>query len=126
MRLLLDTVALIFALEFPEKLSGRIQSALQNPENVLELSVVSIVEIAIKSSRGKLAFPESTLQQAIADLGLRILPYSAEHALRMFHLPEHHRDPFDRQIIAQALSERVPVVTPDETFRLYQGLKVTW
>ena len=46
--------------------------------------------------------------------------------LRLFDLPTHHADPFDRQIIAQALAENVPVVTPDEAFNLYEGLKVVW
>jgi PIN domain nuclease of toxin-antitoxin system len=59
-------------------------------------------------------------------LGIRILPYSGDHALRLFELPVHHRDLFDRQIIAQALSEQIPAVTPDETFRLYKGLRVIW
>ena len=66
------------------------------------------------------------IQQAIQDLDLRILPYTANHALELFDLPQHHGDPFDRQIIAQALSEKIPVVTSDEKFSLYKGLKVVW
>jgi len=62
----------------------------------------------------------------VADLRLRVLPYSAEHALRLFDLPTHHADPFDRQIIAQALAENIAVVTPDEAFLSYEGLKVVW
>jgi predicted nucleic acid-binding protein len=62
----------------------------------------------------------------VADLRLRVLPYAAEHAFRLFDLPSHHADPFDRQIIAQALVENVPIVTPDEAFNLYEGLKVVW
>jgi PIN domain nuclease of toxin-antitoxin system len=54
------------------------------------------------------------------------LPYAAEHAFRLFDLPTQHADPFDRQIIAQALVENVPVVTPDESFNHYEGLKVVW
>jgi PIN domain nuclease of toxin-antitoxin system len=54
------------------------------------------------------------------------LPYRADHAFSLFDLPLHHSDPFDRQIIAQALSEQIPVVTPDEKFGLYKGLKVIW
>jgi PIN domain nuclease of toxin-antitoxin system len=57
---------------------------------------------------------------------LRVLPYTAEHAFRLFALPAHHADPFDRQIIAQALVENVAVVTPDESFSLYEGLTVVW
>ena len=62
----------------------------------------------------------------IADLQVRVLPYTAEHAFRLFDLPTHHADPFDRKIIAQALMENVPVVTPDEAFSLYEGLEVVW
>jgi len=62
----------------------------------------------------------------VADLRLRVLPYAAKHAFRLFDLPSHHADPFDRQIIAQALVENVPIVTPDEAFNLYEGLKVVW
>lgn len=126
MRLLLDTAALIFAVESPDRLSRRVQSVLQEPENLLELSVISLVEIAIKSSRGKLSFSERTLQQAIDDLDLRILPFTTQHAFHLFDLPPHHRDPFDRQIIAQALYEKLPVITSDGKFSLYKGLKVVW
>jgi len=57
---------------------------------------------------------------------LRILPYTAHHAFYLFHLPPHHADPFDRQIIAQAVCEKIPVVTCDEKFSLYKDLKVLW
>jgi len=63
---------------------------------------------------------------AIDDLKLRVLPYTARHAYQLFGLPLHHADPFDRQIIAQALAEIVPVVTPDEKFSLYKGLTIIW
>ena len=126
MRLLLDTAILIHAVQSPERLSRRAVNALEDPENILELSTISLAEIAIKASLGKLAISAGLARQAIEDLDLRILPYSAEHALRLFDLPLHHRDPFDRQIIAQALAEQIPVVTSDEAFRLYRGLKTVW
>jgi len=125
-RLLLDTAVLIYAVESPERLSKRSTAALRNPGNILELSSVSLAEIAIKAAIGKLAISEAVARQAIEDLDIRVLPYTAEHALRLFALPLHHSDPFDRQIIAQALCERIPVVTPDEKFGLYEGLKVVW
>ena len=125
-RLLLDTAILIYGVEAPERLSKRAAAALQNPENVLELSAISITEIAIKASLGKLRVTPAMARQAVQDLDIRILPYTGEHALRLFELPLHHGDPFDRQIIAQALSEKIPVVTPDEKFRLYSGLKIIW
>ncbi len=126
MRLLLDTVVLIYAVESPERLSKRAASALESPANILELSSISLAEIAIKSSLGKLELSESSLRQALIDLDVRVLPYSGEHALRMFELPNHHRDPFDRQLIAQALSENIPIVTSDELFERYKGLRVIW
>ncbi|MGO9862799.1 MAG: type II toxin-antitoxin system VapC family toxin [Terriglobales bacterium] len=128
MRLLLDTAALIYAVEAPERLSRRATSVLKDPGNVLELSAVSITEIAIKASLGKLKLTGAMVRQAVQDLDIRILPYTGEHAMRLFELPLplQHSDPFDRQIIAQALSEKIPVVTPDGKFRFYGGLKIIW
>lgn len=126
MRLLFDTAALIYALQRPDRLSKRAVSAWQNPANALELSAVSISEIAIKSALGKLDFAASALQKALDDLTIRVLPYTAAHAFQVFELPLHYRDPFDRQIIAQAMVEEIPVVTPDENFALYKGLKIVW
>ena len=126
MRLLLDTAALIYAVESPERLSKRAAAALRNPENILELSAISLAELAIKASIGKLDISEAVARQAVEDLDIRALPYTAEHAFRLFNLPLHHGDPCDRQIIAQALSEKVPVVSPDQKFGLYEGLKVIW
>ncbi len=101
-------------------------AALENPENVLELSAISLAEIAVKATLGKLRLSAAIVRQAVADLDIRILPYTAEHAFHLFELPLHHGDPFDRQIIAQALFEKMPVVTPDENFSLYKGLKLVW
>ena len=126
MRLLLDTATFIYAVETPERLSKRANSALQNAENILELSAISITEIAIKAALGKLRLSADTIRHSIQDLDIRIMSYTSEHALRLFEVPLHHRDPFDRQIIAQALAEKIPVVTPDEKFRLYSGLKIIW
>ena len=126
MRLLLDTAILIYAVEAPERLSKRAAAALQNAQNVLELSAISITEIAIKTSLSKLKVTAAMARQATQDLDICILPYTGEHAIRLFELPPHHSDPFDRQIIAQALSEKIPVVTPDEKFRLYSGLRIIW
>jgi PIN domain nuclease of toxin-antitoxin system len=126
MRLLLDTAVVIYAVEFPERLSRRAAAALRNLDNSLELSAVSVTEIAIKAASGKLAFSAVILREAMDGLGIRILPYTADHAFGMFELPRHHNDPFDRQIIAQAMYEKVSIVTSDDKFRQYQGLKIVW
>jgi PIN domain nuclease of toxin-antitoxin system len=125
-RLLLDTAVLIFAVESPEQLTKRATAALENAENILELSAISLSEIAVKTARGKLRLSVADTQRALEDLDLRILSYTADHAFRLFDLPLHHSDPFDRQIIAQALCEKIPVVTCDEKFGLYKDLKVIW
>jgi PIN domain nuclease of toxin-antitoxin system len=123
---LLDTAVLIFSVESPERISKRATAVLKNPENVRELSSVSLTEIAIKATLGKLKFTAEIARQALEDMDVRILPFTAEHAFRLFELPAHHRDPFDRQIIAQAISENIPVVTSDEKFSLYKGVKLIW
>src|SRR5438445_5265803 len=126
MRRILDTVTFIWAVSTPERLSRAAMSALRKSNAVREISVVSLTEIAVKQTRAKLTFAKADVLAGVADLRVRVLSYKAEHGLRLFDLPTHHTDPFDRQIIAQALVENVPVVTPDETFNLYEGLKVVW
>jgi PIN domain nuclease of toxin-antitoxin system len=126
MRLILDTVTFIWAVSSPQRLSRAAMAALRKETTVREISVVSLTEIAVKQIRGKLTFGKGDAIAGVVDLRLRVLPYAAEHGFRLFDLPAHHADPFDRQIIAQALVENVPVVTPDEAFSLYEGLKVVW
>jgi PIN domain nuclease of toxin-antitoxin system len=126
LRVLLDTAVLIFSIESPGRLSKRALGVLANAENTRELSSISLTEVAIKKSLGKLNISAENARQAIQDMDVRILPFNAEHAFRLFELPTHHYDPFDRQIIAQALSEDIPVVTSDEKYGLYQGLKLIW
>jgi PIN domain nuclease of toxin-antitoxin system len=125
MRLLLDTATFIWAVSSPEKISRAAMSALQS-DAVREISAISLTEIAIKQARGKLTFHKDDVAAGLADLRLRVLPYTGNHALRLFDLPPHHFDPFDRQIIAQALAENIAVVTPDREFQLYKGLKTIW
>lgn len=126
MRLLLDTAILIWASASPDRLTRRATAALEATGNVLELSAISLSEIAIKQACGKLPFSSTRVREALKELDIRILPYTADNAFVLFDLPLHHRDPFDRQIIAQALAENIAVVTPDESFRLYEDLKVIW
>jgi PIN domain nuclease of toxin-antitoxin system len=125
-RLLLDTVTLIYAVECPKRLSKRAAAVLENHANLLEVSAVSLTEIAIKSSLGKLNISGEMIRQAVFDLDLRILPYTADHAYQLFDLPMHHADPFDRQLIAQALSEEIAIITSDEKFQSYKGLRLIW
>jgi PIN domain nuclease of toxin-antitoxin system len=107
----------------PVTICRHAMSALRKETAVREISVVSLCEIAVKQISGKLTFGKAAAIAGIADLRLRVLPYSAEHvpAVR-----PHHADPFDRQIMTQALLEKVTVVTPDDAFSLYEDLKVVW
>jgi len=93
-RLLVDTAVLIYAVESPTCLSKRAAAMLEDTANVLEFSSVSLSEIAIKASLGKLRLTAETARQAIRDLDARVLPFTGDHAFRLFDLPLHHRDPF--------------------------------
>lgn len=126
MRVLLDTVVIVHALLSPERLPQRVKSILEDTENILELSSISVVEIAIKTSLGKLTLSADAVRQHVKQLDVRLTPYRSEYAFELFHLPWHHRDPFDRQLIAQAISENIPVITSDERFRAYKGVKIIW
>jgi PIN domain nuclease of toxin-antitoxin system len=126
MRALLDTVTFLYMLESPEKLSPSAKSLVENPVHALELSVLTIAEIAVKNVIGKISLSQSTLMEAVNRLELNVLPYLQSHALELFSLPLYHRDPFDRQLIAQALSENIPVVTCDSQFSLYKSVRVIW
>jgi PIN domain nuclease of toxin-antitoxin system len=125
-RLLLDTVTFIWAIDSPSLLSKKALAAMADNANRRELSSISLSEIAIKQLIGKLELSKEEALAGIADLQLRVMPYTADHAYHLFGLPLHHRDPFDRQLIAQALAENIPVVTPDENFKLYERVKVIW
>jgi PIN domain nuclease of toxin-antitoxin system len=126
MRLILDTVTFLWAVTSPERISRKAMSAIRSAVAVREISSVSVSEIAIKHAAGKLTFGKNDLIVGVADLRLRVLPYTADHAFCLFDLPLHHADPFDRQIIAQAICENIPIVTCDEKFGLYKELKVLW
>ena len=126
MRVLLDTVAFIWSVRTPERVSRKAMAVLQKPGTERELSALSLSEIAIKGAKGKLKFSKDDVALWLADLRIHVLPYTSEHAFQLFGLPLHHTDPFDRQIIAQALAEDLPVVTSDDAFKLYPGVKVIW
>jgi PIN domain nuclease of toxin-antitoxin system len=126
MRLLLDTATFIWAVGSPHQISSAAMRAMQNSQARLELSAISLSEIAIKQALGKLLFSADDVRIGIADLKLRVLPYTADHAYQLFGLPRHHGDPFDRQIIAQVLAEDISVVTSDEKFKLYKGVQIIW
>ncbi len=128
MRLLIDTHTLIWAMDDPTRLSGPAAAALQDPANDLLLSAATVWELAIKIGLGKLTLSlpyRQWMDKAIADLELTILPVTVAYAERHAGLPNHHKDPFDRLIIAQALVEGVTIVCADSTFDAY-GVARLW
>jgi PIN domain nuclease of toxin-antitoxin system len=90
------------------------------------VSTISFTEIAIKANRGLTPLTRKHIDKLIFDLDLTILPFTAEHSLRLFGLPNHHSDPFDRILIATALAEDVAIVAKDREFQKYKGLRLIW
>ena len=119
MRLLLDTHALIWALEAPERLPPSILSGLENAGVTVFASAASTWEIAIKVALGRLRFPIAELPSALADAAFKELPVRIAHGLEMARLPLIHRDPFDRLLVAQARHERLTLATRDDAIRRY-------
>jgi len=122
MRTLIDTHIFIFMLGDPDRLSARQREVVSNPENELLLSLASVWEIAIKYGLGKLqlpAPPETIFPAQTEALGVQLFPISLGHVLNTHQLPQHHHDPFDRLIIAQAMVEQLPVVSSDGRFPHY-------
>ena len=123
MRLLIDTQCWLWMSASPERLSKRTQELLRDAGTERLLSVASIWELAIKYQLGKISLPVAPLDfvpSRLETTQTAALGISAAHALRVGVLPRHHRDPFDRMIVAQALIEGVAVLTADPAFARYQ------
>lgn len=126
-RLLLDTAAFLDLDKKGLKALGRSGRVLLKDSGIeLLFSAVSITEIAVKTSIGKLTgYTPGLIDRIAQDLQLTVIPYQLRHAQHLFNLPLHHRDPFDRMLIATALEEKCPVMTSDRLFEKY-GLQVIW
>lgn len=124
-RLLLDTnVAVWLLLGDRARVSDDAVEALEDEENTAAISAASVWEIAIKRSLGKLTI-EDGWAAALRRLSFDPLPVTAIHAEAVERLPWHHRDPFDRLLVAQASVERLSLVTADERLGTY-GVDVLW
>jgi PIN domain nuclease of toxin-antitoxin system len=109
-----------------EGLPQKIRELLQNESATLLLSSVSVMEIALKHNLGKLKMSSEDLKQAARDMRLGLIGFLPHHADQLFSLPSHHRDPFDRMLIATALGDNIPLVGANRAFRKYKGLQVIW
>jgi PIN domain nuclease of toxin-antitoxin system len=127
-KLLLDTHALLWFHEDDPKLSRKAARAIEDPDNQCLVSHVSIWEMAIKVSLGKLRIPiplPDYVRLGISDQGFSFLPIEIDHLLHVSTLPFHHGDPFDRLLVAQCLTEGISLVSHDAALEQY-GITRIW
>ncbi|MEU8180526.1 type II toxin-antitoxin system VapC family toxin [Micromonospora sp. NPDC049044] len=117
MTLLLDTHVALWAITGDATLGTEFLNQLRHEPDIF-LSPVSLWEITIKQSAGKLAGPPD-LAERVRDMGFRELPVTHAHAIAAGRLPPHHRDPFDRMLVAQAITESLTLATRDASIALY-------
>jgi PIN domain nuclease of toxin-antitoxin system len=128
MRILLDTECWLWSLTEPDRLNDRAQSLIADVENTIYLSAASSWEIAIKYRLGKLPLPEPPeiyVPSRMRAQRIESLSILHPHALRVAALPLHHRDPFDRLLVAQAQVEGLSLLTADPLIRQYK-VKLVW
>jgi PIN domain nuclease of toxin-antitoxin system len=118
MSLLLDTQIVLWAAAQPSRLSREVRAALEDSANAIHVSAVSIAEMVIKQSIGKLALPIRALDLC-AELGFHVLALTGADGQRLAELPLLHRDPFDRLLVAQAIETELTLVTSDEQIMAY-------
>jgi len=118
MNIIIDTHIFLWALSNPERISASKRSALEDLSNTIYVSAVSIAEIMIKASVGKLNIDFNPADMA-TESGFALLDFSAEAALLLKDMPFHHKDPFDRMLIAQSITDNFPIMTDDSKIALY-------
>jgi PIN domain nuclease of toxin-antitoxin system len=122
MTLLLDSHTLLWFLRDDPQLSQTAKGLIEDPDNHKLVSIASCWEIAIKAGLGKMGLTEpsrSLLERELPKNNLELLPITMEHATSVEGIPMHHKDPFDRLLIAQAIIERIPIVSVDSKFDPY-------
>jgi PIN domain nuclease of toxin-antitoxin system len=128
MRFLIDTHCWLWAVRSPDLLLPTAAKLIERNDNIVVLSTVSALEIAIKASIGKLQLSEPAAEfvtSQIAAMSMSTLPVYLSHALRVGLLPHHHRDPFDRLLVAQCQIEGIPLMTADAVIAQYD-IEVIW
>jgi PIN domain nuclease of toxin-antitoxin system len=123
MKLLLDTHVLLWAIGDPDRLSAEACALLENPDHELFFSAVSLWEIAIKNHLGRADFcvDARVLRRELMDHHYHELMISSEHVVAVSDLPLHHKDPFDRLLVAQATVEGITLLTKDVLVAQYRG-----
>ncbi|MHB8511654.1 MAG: type II toxin-antitoxin system VapC family toxin [Actinomycetota bacterium] len=128
LRLLLDTQAFLWFILNDPRISGKAHRAIENVSHEVFISVVTPWEIIQKFSVGRLLLsesPEVFIHRHISIAGLSVLPITLSHTLALAALPLHHRDPFDRMLIAQAISDNLTLISSDKKMRAYD-VKIFW
>ncbi|MDN4544183.1 type II toxin-antitoxin system VapC family toxin [Pseudomonas sp. C32] len=123
MRILLDTHVLLWALADDQRLSGKARQLINTAAEVY-VSTASFWEMAIKTGLGKLSVDLEEIRQYCVESGFIELPVSAEHAIAVKDLESHHRDPFDRLIVATAMTEPMKLLTADPILTQYTSLAI--
>jgi PIN domain nuclease of toxin-antitoxin system len=118
MNIIIDTHIFLWALTDPSKLSDAKRSSLEDLSNTIYDSAVSIAELMIKASLEKLRIDFNPVAMA-KESGFALLDFSAEAALLLKDMPFHHKDPFDRMLIAQSITDSYPIMTEDPKIALY-------
>ena len=118
MKILLDTHIFLWMLTSPERLNDKRRYELETPGNEVFLSAMSIAELMIKHTIGKIHVEFDPLEMA-EQMRIEILSFSGDHAMFLGKMPLHHKDPFDRMIIAQAIVNRLPLMSDDPKFPAY-------
>ena len=123
MKLLLDTHLLLWAASQPEMLSAEARALMEDPQNSLQFSAASLWEIAIKNGLGRSDFKVDPrlLRRGLIDNGYVELPVTSAHAVALDSLPQIHKDPFDRILVAQATVEGIVLLTSDAIVAQYPG-----
>jgi len=127
MKLLLDTHTFIWFFRGDIKLSNAARELIENMDNQVMLSIASVWEMAIKQSIGKLTFGlpfKQVLVEKLKQNQVEIIGITLDHIEAVATLPLHHRDPFDRLIIAQGIVENIPIITADDIFNAYPIQKI--
>ena len=122
MKFLLDTHTFLWFVNDNPKLSARLKDLIEDENNVSYLSIASLWEMSIKYNLGKLTLApdyEEFIEEEVVKSSINLLNIELEHLKINATLPFHHRDPFDRLIIAQSLAEELPIITVDSAFDKY-------
>lgn len=118
MKIILDTHIFLRLISQPNKIEEKIKKLIQSLSNSIYISSITITEIMIKASIGKLSIDFNPVKIALKS-GFELLEYKGDDVLLLKDMPFYHKDPFDRMIIAQSISNNYSIITNDEKFKLY-------